>query len=155
MSESRIDLELTEAQTDIMRYWSSLNRADGLPRRKAFDPGAVLKHLRYISILELTERGRIECRILGSSHSRFDRHEQIDIVQAMGVDAVLNEQVPVSGHRRLANGTHHWLRLPLLSDCGRNLLILCHDEVARERFTSRPERTLSGDYPASYRALAA
>lgn len=53
--------------------------------------------------------------------------------QTLGLQQVLSEHAPARGRRITAEGTHFWLRLPMLSDCGSRMLVLCHDEFVEER----------------------
>ncbi|MEO1643429.1 MAG: PAS domain-containing protein [Pseudomonadota bacterium] len=123
----------TEAQNELLSYWASICEDGQLPKRGAFDPGAVLRYLRDMTILELAETGQIVCRIeSGAVKARLSASDVL-ATRRLGLDDLLNRQHPVLGTRSTTHGTHHWLRLPLLSECGQRLVILCHDEFVIER----------------------
>jgi len=111
----------------------SLRAVAGVPVRGSFDPGAVLRHLRDISVLELTETGDVNCRVSSASQASRLPEAALSGLRTLGLGRLLDQRAPVYGRRKAGHGTHHWLRLPLLSDCGSRLMILCHDEFVLER----------------------
>lgn len=149
MTESRsIEAdEQTEAQSHLLTYWTSLIDEDALPRRGSFDPGAVLRYLGGITILELTEAGQLVCRVESGSIKAQLSAQDLLASRRLGLDMLLQNQSPVRGHRSTSCGIHHWLRLPLLSDGGDRLVILCYDEFVIDRNSSGkysgPNETLS------------
>lgn len=155
MFESSVKEILTEAQSEILSYWRSLTCAQSLPKRGAFDPGLVLRYLRDLTVLELTDTGAVSCRLTSSSlkarlpqgaHSNF---------QTLGLNEILNHREPVIGQRNVEDGTHHWLRLPLLSDCGSRMMILCHDEFAQDHRGRAGQTRLSNSLSTRRTAIAA
>ena len=154
MTESRsIEAdEETEAQSHLLTYWASLVDEDALPRRGAFDPGAVLPYLGGITILELTETGQLVCRVESSSIKVLLSAQELLEVRRLGLDTLLQNQSPVHGLRPTSCGIHHWLRLPLLSDGGDRLVILFYDEFVMDRNSggrySGSNVTLSSNYDA-------
>ncbi|MEL7231267.1 MAG: PAS domain-containing protein [Pseudomonadota bacterium] len=157
MTESRqIETNVrTEAQSELLSYWASLCDKGQLPKRGAFDPGAVLRYLRDMTILELAETGQIVCRIeSGAVKARLSASDVL-ATRRLGLDDLLNRQHPVLGARSTAQGTHYWLRLPLLSECGQRLVILCHDEFVVERSMRESNPRESGALSTHSEALAA
>lgn len=156
MIESSINQELTEAQSEILSYWGSLEAFEAaLPKRGAFDPGAVLRYLRDITVLELTETGRVTCRVASSSLNARFPDDAMSETHTLGLDQILSEHAPVRGCRETSQGTHHWLRLPLLSDCGARMLVLCHDEYVQDRRQQSRDRFTSAHLSTSNVAIAA
>lgn len=156
MRESSSNQKLTEAQSDILSYWGSLADQEAvLPKRGRFDPGAVLRYLRDITILELTDTGRVNCRVASSSLKARFPDDSMSETHRLGLDRVLNTHAPVRGSRETSQGTHHWLRLPLLSDCGGRLLVLCHDEYVQERRQRAHANSFSNNLSMSGAPLAA
>ncbi|MEM1389642.1 MAG: PAS domain-containing protein [Pseudomonadota bacterium] len=135
MIESRGEEERikTEAQSNLIAYWASLRLGEDLPHRGAFDPGAVLRYLCDITVLEFMEDGQLNCRL--ESAAMKSRLSASDILASrrLGLRLLLEKQCPVAGVASTPYGAHHWLRLPLLSTCRDRLVILCHDEFVAER----------------------
>ena len=137
MTESREQEKLTESQSAILSYWKTVAAEGHLPKRGDVDPGAIVRYLGGVSILELSESGQVNCRVTGSRLGQAFRGESPSTLYSLGLGTVMEVAKPVRGVRNTKHGAHHWLRLPMVSDCGNRLLILCHDEVL-------PSRQLAG-----------
>ena len=123
----------TDAQNALLDYWSSLCEEGRLPKRDAFDPGAVIRYLSHITVLEATEAGQLTCRLESAAMKTRVPHLDVQSNRKLGLDTILDQRCPVAGSEPAQHGTHHWLRLPLMSNCGQRLVILCHDEFIVER----------------------
>lgn len=142
MVESRYKDAVTQtgAQNALLDYWSSLCEGDDLPKRSAFDPGAVIRYLGQITVLEASEGGELTCRLESTAMKTRVPYLDVQSNPKLGLDAILEKRCPVMGTEPTQHGAHHWLRLPLLSNCGKRLVILCHDEfiIERHKLASNP-----------------
>jgi len=155
MTESTHSQSLTESQLDILSYWMSLQSEAPIPLRGSFDPGAVLRYLRDITVLELTSAGAVNCRVSSASQASRMPKEALSSLRTLGLKRLLDEHTPVHGQREVGQGTHYWLRLPLLSDCASRLLILCHDEFVHERVQTQDKSRDSVGFSPQSAAIAA
>jgi hypothetical protein len=155
MTESREQTKLTESQSAILSYWKSVTPEGRLPKRGDLDPGAIVRYLGGVSILELSETGQVNSRVTGSRLGHAFPGEALATLYALGLTALLEAAKPVRGVRNTKRGIHHWLRLPMVSDCGARLLILCYDEVLPVRQNRGQEGTPSERLSTQFERLAA
>ena len=155
MTESIEQAKLTESQSAILSYWKTVAPEGSLPKRGDVDPGAIVRYLGGVSILELSETGQVNCRVIGSRLGHAFPGEAPSSLYALGLSTLLEVAKPVRGVRNTKRGTHHWLRLPMVSDCGNRLLILCYDEVLPIRQQASKEGPTSVHLSTQVERLAA
>lgn len=130
---------LTDAQAELIEHWHRCRLDAGLPQRARLDPGAIRKHLSYVSMVEVEADGRTRFRLAGSELRRLFGREmrgrylsELDETSfetwSLGLARALELRQPVGGAISRERDSHAWLRLPLRSDDG-GVLVLCHDAL--------------------------
>lgn len=130
-------------QREVLDYWTSLKRGRAIPRRADFRPGAIVRRLPTISLVEVSEDG-YRYRLAGTGlreafgidltgRGLDDMSTACDLPHWRTVcEDVVRAGAPASGFLPLQSGlrppmVQAWLRLPLADETGAVTTILGYD----------------------------
>ncbi|MEM7661946.1 MAG: PAS domain-containing protein [Pseudomonadota bacterium] len=141
MSLSDGKSRLTERQENLVSYWKSKCIQEQWPRRQDINPGDVLNALSSISLVQRSDDG-FRFRLTGSSLTALfggdlagqfirDIDTEVEEAGSASMEIALETGRPVYGSRKFGTQWHIWLRLPLLTEVGEPLLVLCVDEIVQ------------------------
>lgn len=133
---------LTERQTDLLSYWTSLCDGQSIPARRELNPARLRGALAHTSLAEKSG-DKFSFRLTGSRiaalFGRNAERQLIDEIDAniaeagsSSMDLALETGRPVIGSRRVGARWHCWVRVPLVNDQGKAALVLCLDEFPAE-----------------------
>ncbi len=157
---------LTKSQNEIVRYWRSICSPGELPARDCLDPGALRAYLSAISMIQVGADGAFRFRLVGSGlRAVFGRDVGGQVLGSLtgasadmfslGLEATIERQAPVGGITGRANEQQAWLRLPFAGAPGEGMVILCHDELLRQRVETGSQGQWSSTLSHSESGIAA
>ena len=129
---------LRQEQQLLLEHWSSMAPGGGIPYRSRIHPGEFRRWLSRLSILQPQADGRMVFRLSGSrlrdvigTEPRGRTTADFPLCRKAwhhGVTAAISEARPIVGTSQEGETlTHSWMRLPLICDRTRQMLVLCHD----------------------------
>jgi hypothetical protein len=139
-------------QQKVLEAWRKRLRGRNFITAGDIDIPAINRELAYVSVLGC-EDGSFRFRLAGTGlhhvfggEARGKTTDDIDACRGglmwgeMANRAILRA-VPVSGVKRLADGSYHyWLRLPMSSDGVEVDMLLCHDRYLPPEASHDPDR---------------